>query len=84
MDIWEQLDEFNNTAQMSVAMGFTPNLDEVTNEVTACTNVTDKYYYAITSGTVDVRETAETINKELEAAGIQKIIDKSRRSWMNG
>lgn len=75
VDIWEQLDEFNNTAQMSVAMGFTPNLDEVTNEVTACTNVTDKYYYAITSGTVDVRETAETINKELEAAGIQKIID---------
>lgn len=74
-DIWTQLDEFNNTAKVSVALGFTPDLAEVTNEVTACTNVTDKYYNAITSGSVDVRETAAIVNKELEAAGLQKIID---------
>ncbi len=75
VDIWEQLDKFNSEAIPSVALGFMPNLDEVANEVTACTNVTDKYMDAITSGTVDVRETAQIMNAELETAGIQKIIE---------
>lgn len=74
-DIWEQLDKFNAEAIPSIALGFMPNMDDVTNEVTACTNVTDKYMDAIMSGTVDVRQTAATMNAELEAAGIQKIID---------
>ena len=84
-DIWEQLDAFNKEAVPSIALGFVANLDDVTNEVTACTNVTDKYMNAIMSGTVDVRETAAAMNAELEAAGIQKIIDAKQEqldAWL--
>lgn len=37
------------------------------------------------SGTVDVRETAAAMNAELEAAGIQKIIDAKQEqldAWL--
>lgn len=84
-DIWDQLDTFNKEAIPSIALGFVPDLDEVTNEMTACANVTDKYLNAIMSGTVDVRETAAAMNAELEAAGLQKIIDAKQEqldAWL--
>lgn len=74
-DYWEQIEEFNNTAIRSQAFGFAPDTSEVTNEVTACTNVVAKYHPALMDGAVDVDTTLEQFLSELETAGIDKIID---------
>ncbi|MDD3503641.1 MAG: ABC transporter substrate-binding protein [Eubacteriales bacterium] len=73
-DIWEQMDEFNQTANQSPAKGFTFKPDAVINEVTACTNVVEKYHDALMNGQLNPAETIPQFVKELETAGLEKII----------
>ena len=74
-DVWDQQREFNNTAQKSVAFGFTYDSLAVTNEVTACTNVVSKYHKALLCGALDPATTIDQFNAELDAAGLDKIIE---------
>ena len=46
----------------------------VVDQYTACSNIMDKYYKALLSGSVDVESTIEQANSELEAAGLADII----------
>ncbi len=80
-DYWEQIEEFNNTAIRSKAFGFAPDTSEVTNEVTACTNVVAKYHPALMDGAVDVDKTLDEFLSELETAGIDKIIDLKEKQF---
>ena len=80
-DYWEQIEEFNNTAIRSKAFGFAPDTSEVTNEVTACTNVVAKYHPALMDGAVDTEDTLEEFLKELEASGIDKIVDLKEKQF---
>ncbi len=77
-DIWDQQREFNNTAQKSVAFGFTYDSLPVTNEVTACTNVVSKYNKALLCGALEPESTLAQFNEELYAAGLQNIIDEKQ------
>ena len=80
-DYWEQIEEFNNTAIRSKAFGFAPDTSEVTNEVTACTNVVAIYHPALMDGAVDVDKTLDEFLSELETAGIDKIIDLKEKQF---
>ena len=77
-DVWDQQREFNDTAQKSVAFGFTYDSLAVTNEATACTNVVSKYHKALLCGALDPATTLDQFNEELYAAGLQNIIDEKQ------
>ena len=77
-DVWDQQRDFNNNAQKSAAFGFTYDSANVTNEVTACTNVVSKYNKALLCGALDPETTLEQFNSELYAAGLQNIIDEKQ------
>lgn len=75
-DIWNQLKEFNESGKQSAIYGFVYDNSNITNEVTSLSNVISKYKSILESGAVDdVEGTLEQFNEELEAAGIQEVID---------
>ena len=49
------------------------------NEITAVTNVTDKYKAIIENGDTDPAESLSQFNEELETAGIGNIIDDMQK-----
>ena len=77
-DIWKQMDEFNKTATPSAAKGFTFDSAPVINQITACTNVTDKYHNALMNGQLDPATTIPQFVAELESAGLQDIINEKQ------
>ena len=75
-DIYERWDEFNKTADVSPLFGFAFDSTSVKSEVAAVGNVVAKYRTIVGCGLAEPEETMKKINEELEAAGIQKIIDE--------
>lgn len=73
-DIWEQLEDFNNTAQASPTLGFAFDNSAVANEITACNNILAKYAISLEIGAVDVDTVLPQFQQELRDAGIDKII----------
>jgi len=73
-DIWEQLEEFNNTAKASPALGFAFDNSSVTNEISACNNVLAKYAIGLEIGCLEVDKILPEFQKALKDAGIDKII----------
>lgn len=73
-DYWDVTREFNQTAIKSNAFGFTWDSNNVRNQVTACTNVMQKYHQALMCGAVDPDETLPKFIQELKDAGIDAII----------
>lgn len=76
---YELLREYDENAEKSSCLGCIFDSTSVTDEYTACTNVIDKYYNAIMSGSVDVDETLETFKKELAAAGEAVVIAEKQK-----
>lgn len=73
-DLWDETLAFNESATISKAMGFTWDVTPVKTEYTAVSNVRSKYEFAVTSGFMDYDTTIDTYLKELQEAGIDKII----------
>lgn len=74
-DIWEQYNTFNESATKSPLFGFTYDTANVKNEISAISNVITKYKAVICAGYSEPKETVEKMVSELEAAGIQKVMD---------
>ena len=75
-DTFQGMLEVNDKCLKSLALGFTPDVTAVTDQITACSNVVDTYVCALLYSEVDdVDGTYATFMKELEAAGIQQIVD---------
>ncbi len=75
LDIYDQMKEYNNTDVLhSKALGLQWDSSDVSNELAAVTNVRDKYYMEIVTGSVDPEEYIPIFNEELYAAGLDKII----------
>lgn len=72
-DKWEQYKKFNDDAVASEALGFTPDISNLTNEIAAITTVFNKYYPALMTGSVDVDTELPKFNQELKDAGIEKV-----------
>lgn len=79
LEVYEQTREFNNSAIKSQALGFSFDNSSVVNELTACTNVMNKYRTSLECGDVDPDEVIPKFNEELKEAGIEKIIAEKQR-----
>ena len=77
--IWDQNLAFAEEAKVSVAFGFTFDATAVVNEITACTNVYQKYVPALLCGTLDPETTIPILNEEMEKAGIAKIVEEKQK-----
>ena len=77
--IWEDTNEWNESAIVSPAMGFTWDNVNVLNEVTAVRNASDKYAGALACGSIDPAEALPAFLEELEAAGANTIIEEKQR-----
>lgn len=78
-DLWDQLQEFNNGGTLSPAFGFTWDSSSMANQITACNNVVSQYDAALRWGNLNPDETLEKFNADLEAAGINEIIEEKQR-----
>lgn len=76
--LWEETQQFNAEAIASPAKGFSWNNAKVMNEVTACNNVISKYANALECGSVDPAAALPDFLAELEAAGVNTIIDEKQ------
>lgn len=78
-EIWTALREFNLNAAKSQAYGFIYDDSAVVNEITALSNVYEKYYNVLQTGSVDPAETIPKFIGELKAAGIDKVVEDKQR-----
>lgn len=83
---FDRLVEQQNNAVESKGLGFAFDNSEVIDEYSACAGVMDKYYKALMSGGVDRDSIIEQAKSELEAAGVQTVIDAKRtqfEAWLS-
>ena len=67
------------TRQMKVRADEKQQSANVKNEITAITNVTDKYKAIIENGDADPSTTLPQFNEELKSAGIDNIIEDMQK-----
>ncbi|WNR42820.1 ABC transporter substrate-binding protein [Paenibacillus roseipurpureus] len=78
-DIPQKTDQLNKSAKASRIMGFSFDAEPVKAELAQAKTVTDKYILALAYGMMDVDSTLATMNKELKAAGMDKIIAEKQK-----
>ena len=71
---FDDLIQFNKDTLKSKAFGFSFDITNVSDQYTACSNIMDKYFKALISGSVDPESTIEQAEAEMEAAGLNDII----------
>ncbi|MCH1624362.1 ABC transporter substrate-binding protein [Ferdinandcohnia quinoae] len=79
--LWDEMKEFNESAIVSPALGFTFNPDPVKTEIAACTNVLNQYKAGLATGTLDPDKSLPEFNKKLKEAGIDKIIAEKQKQF---
>lgn len=77
----EAVKEWNETCLPVAGMGFIWDDSELTNQLTSCKNVMDKYYKALLCGMVDPEEMIPRAKEELIAAGGQEILDSIQEQF---
>lgn len=77
-EVWKDTEEFNANAAPSVAMGFVWDNGNVLAEITACTNVENKYKNALACGELDPEETIAKMKSEFESAGMGTILKEKQ------
>lgn len=77
--LWEEIEEANQGAKKSVAWGFVFDKAPVQKETAYCDQVCGKYLALLFSGQADPETLTEEFCRELEAAGIQRIIEEKQR-----
>lgn len=78
-DLWDELVEYNRTAHVSPAKGFTWDNTDVQNEAAACANVVSKYNNALSAGSLNPDEALPKFLQELEDAGVNTIVEEKQR-----
>ena len=73
---WDEFKEFNNAAKKSPVLGFKFDTSKVTNEIAAINNVLEEFKSTIYSGSVDVDEYLDKLNKKLKDQGIDRVIEE--------
>lgn len=85
-NVFDKYSEYNDTAVLSPLYGFLYDSSNVKNEISAISNVTDKYKSIIEAGLADPETTVAKFNEELESAGISRVIEDMQQQvddWMN-
>ena len=82
LDLWTRMQNYNDNALASKAMGFTFDNSNVSAEYTALTNVYAEYRDQLELGFVDPEVVIPEMEKRLEAAGIEHYIAE-KQAQMN-
>lgn len=78
-DIYQQYQAFNESADQSLAVGFSFESTPVQNEIAAVNNVINQYTGAIFTGSLDPETTVPKFLAALKAAGSEKIIAEKQK-----
>ena len=73
---WDEFQEFNDAAKEYAVLGFKFDTSKVTNEIAAINNVLEEFKSTIYSGSVDVDEYLDKLNKKLKDQGIDRVIEE--------
>ena len=82
---WDEFQEFNDAAKESAVLGFKFDTSKVTNEIAAINNVLEEFKSTIYSGSVDVDEYLDKLNKKLKDQGIDRVIEEMQtqlNAWL--
>ena len=80
-DKWEKFKEFNESATNAPTLGFHFNSDPVRTEVASITNVSNEFYDALATGSVDPEEYLPKFNQKLKDAGLDKVMDEIQSQY---
>lgn len=80
-NIWEKYKAFSEDALVSKAYGFTFDSTDVAMEESQLAAVLAKYENAISFGAVEPGPMIDKLNKELYAAGLQKVMDEKQKQF---
>ncbi|MGB4658158.1 MAG: ABC transporter substrate-binding protein [Mobilitalea sp.] len=82
---WDLQREYIDKALLSKALGFSYDSTNVSNQLTALSNVKTEYYDAIGTGLIDPATSIDDFNKALYDAGLQDVIDEKQKqldAWL--
>lgn len=80
-NIWIEMERFNKKAKRSKALGFKFDVSPVEMEWIAVNNVISQYIPNLENGLLDPEEYLPLFKEELDAAGIDKVIDEKQRQF---
>ena len=72
--LWEKMEEFNDSAKSSKAVGFLFDSSNYSSEIAALSNIVKQYSGALYSGSGDPDELIPELLEALDDAGINKVI----------
>lgn len=79
---WDNFKKFNESATALNSLGFSFKKDSVEAEVAACKSVVQNYYKQLFAGAVkDVDAEVAKFDKELKAAGVEKVIKEMQTQY---
>jgi putative aldouronate transport system substrate-binding protein len=73
-DMWANMDEFNRSSDVSLALGFSFDVTPVADQVAACTNIVSEYSFPLLTGQLDPATALPEFQQKLIDAGINDII----------
>ncbi|TRZ39530.1 extracellular solute-binding protein [Niallia circulans] len=80
-DKWEKFKEFNASAVKAPSLGFKFNSDPVRSELAAITNISQEFYPALATGSVDPEEYLPKFNGKLKEAGLEKVLTEIQKQY---
>lgn len=80
-DLWEQTKAFNSQAIKAGDVGFVFDPSTVMQEYTEVVEIYNCYRPILENGLLDTQQVLNRMNEEMEAAGIQKIIDEKNSQF---
>lgn len=79
LDKWIRVKELNDASAEAPSFGFDFDLEPVSTQAAAFRNVLDEFGKSLYTGSVDPEKYLPQLNKKLDAAGIQDVIDEMQR-----
>lgn len=73
-DLWANMDEFNRSSEVSMALGFSFDVTPVADQIAACTNVVNEYSFPLLTGQLNPSTALPEFQQKLADAGINEII----------
>lgn len=80
-DKWEKFQEFNESAIVAPGLGFHFNSDPVRSEIAAISNVSNEFYPALATGSVDPEVYLPRFNEKLKDAGLEKVMAEIQKQF---
>lgn len=77
--VWEETEEWNNTAEISPIFGFVPDTSPISGQLANCQNIIKEQIDVLVRGYVPVDEGIKKLNDSLKTAGVDEIIDEYQR-----